>query len=503
MNILGVTKTFPGVVALDSVTLDIYRGEVHAIVGVNGAGKSTLIKIISGALEPDSGTVLINGERLFPFKPEIARAKGISTIYQEFHLIPFLTVAENILLGSEPLWINRRKELEKARVISKEIGIELPLSKKARFLTVGEQQLVEIAKALARSASVLIMDEPTSALSLSERERLFAIIQKLRTRGVTVVYITHHLDEVFRLADRVTVLRDGRLVATKNISEVSKEDVITMMVGRKLTQMFPKKESTIGHAILEVKNLSSGKVHNISFKLHKGEILGVYGVMGAGQEDLCKALFGVAKYTGEIYVHGIPLSLKHPSIAVRNALGYIPSDRKTEGLALSLSIKQNLSLPSLHKMHYLGIIREKEEVKACQTVATNLAIRAASLDIPACTLSGGNQQKVIIGKWLLTGPEILICNEPTRGIDVGAKAEIYHLLINLAKEGVAIIIASSDLQEILGISDRILVIANGKIVAEFTRQEATEEKLLAAALQRPFYGEVNDVVRNEEIKQTT
>ncbi|MCR4392447.1 MAG: ATP-binding cassette domain-containing protein [Candidatus Acetothermia bacterium] len=486
LEIRGVSKAFPGVQALDCVYLDVQRGEVHAIVGENGAGKSTLMKILAGALAPDAGQIVVHGQEVQTYSPEAARAHGIAIIFQEFNLVPFLTAAQNIALGREPGrwgWIQRARELEEAKSLLAEIGAEVPLRVPVCRLSVAQQQLVEIAKALAVDASILIMDEPASALSLTEREHLFALIGRLRDRGITILYVTHHLEEVFRLADRVTVLKDGRVVRTLHVRETDRDGLITMMVGRKLAQVFPAKASKVGGPVLTVEGLSSGReVRDVSFTLHKGEILGVYGLVGAGRTELCKALFGARPHSGQITVDGRKVAARHPHAAVAQGMAVVTEDRKNEGLVMGLSVRHNLALPNLGQRQRLGVIRRAQETQALQAMVEKLEVRPPDLETLTVQLSGGNQQKVVIGKWLLTKPKVLICDEPTRGVDVGAKVEIYAHLRRLAEQGMAILMVSSELPEVLGMSDRVLVMAGGRMVAEFSDGEATEERVMAAAL---------------------
>jgi len=486
VDIQEISKAFPGVQALDSVSLQVREGEVHAIVGENGAGKSTLIKILAGALAPDKGRVLVYGQEVRNYNPEFARKLGIAVIYQDFNLIPHLNAPENISLGREPGrfgWIKRSFEFAEAKALFTQLGIELPLRIPVYRLTIAQQQLVEIAKALALNAKILIMDEPTSALSLAEREILFHLINRLRARGITIIYVTHYLDEVFRLADRVTVLKDGQVMGTLDVAVTDRDTLITMMIGRKLSQVFPSKTSQIGEPVLEVRNLSSGReVRDVSFKLHKGEILGIYGLAGAGCIELCKALFGSRPYSGQIFINGREVKVKHPYHAKKYGLALVSEDRKSEGLFLNLPVRHNLALPSLEKRQRFGIIKYSEETRSLKTTINALDVRPPDVETLSVQLSGGNQQKVVIGKWLLTNSQILICAEPTQGIDVGAKVEIYTHLRRLAEQGVAILLISSELPEVLGMSDRILVMNRGRIVAEFSSSNANEENVMSAAL---------------------
>ncbi len=486
LKIDKLSKRFPGVQALDSVCLQIRKGEVHAVVGENGAGKSTLMKILAGAERPDEGSIFINGQAIENFDPQSARRLGVGIIFQEFNLIPYISAAKNISLGREPHsfgWISNKVEVNAASKWLNEIEASVPAAALVHRLSVGQQQQLEIAKALSQDAAILIMDEPASALSAGERRHLFTLIDKLRQNAITVVYVSHSLDEIFRVSDRVTVLKDGKLILTKPIQQITANDLITAMVGRQLDRVYPPKARKTGTTLLSVKNLSSGaRLKDVSFELKKGEILGVYGLVGAGRTELCKALFGVHSSTGEMLLHDETLPNRHPSEAIRNRMAFLTEDRKTEGLIMGLSLRENIALPSLKRRAVWGIIKPKEEQHKILNICQKLKIKTPSIENDVFYLSGGNQQKVVIGKWLLAAPRILICDEPTRGVDVGAKMEIYAHLRDLADQGLAIILVSSELPEIIGMSDRILVMRAGKIVSEFEATGASEEKILAAGL---------------------
>jgi ribose transport system ATP-binding protein len=489
LKIENLSKRFPGVQALDSICLQICRGEVHAVVGENGAGKSTLMKILAGAEKPDEGSIFVNGQKIENFDPQSAQRMGIGIIFQEFNLIPYLSAAKNISLGREPHllgWISNKNEVSTARKWLNEIEASIPGPALVHRLSVGQQQQVEIAKALSLNAAILIMDEPASALSVAERRHLFKLIDKLRQHAITVVYVSHSLDEVFRVSDRVTVLKDGQLVFTKPIQQTTADSLITAMVGRKLERVYPPKAQKIGDTLLSVKNLSYGtKLRGVSFELKKGEILGFYGLVGAGRTELCKALFGVQSAAGKISMKNAALPKRNPSAAIRSRMAFLTEDRKAEGLIMGLSLRENMALPSLQRRAGWGIIRHKEEKLKVSNICRKLKIKTASIEDDVFYLSGGNQQKVVIGKWLLAAPRILICDEPTRGVDVGAKMEIYAHLRDLADQGLAIILVSSELPEIIGMSDRILVMRDGKIACELDAAGAGEEKILAAALGEP------------------
>ncbi len=486
IEVCGVTKGFPGVQALRGVSFSVRKGEVHAVVGENGAGKSTLMKILAGAQAPDSGSVSLFGKLVGTFTPDHARRAGVAIIYQEFSLIPNLSAAGNISLGREPHrlgWLRRREEVRRARRVLEELGMTQPPTRRVGRLSVADQQLVEIAKALSEDASILIMDEPASALSIEERDRLFAIVERLRSRGLAVLYVSHHLDEVFRLADRITVLKDGELVLTKEKAATDRNEIITCMVGRKLDQVFPERAAQIGATALAVHHLESApRLRDASLELHKGEIVGLYGLVGAGRTELCQALFGARRSRGTVELEGERVRLRSPHAAIRRRIAFVTEDRKREGLVLGLSVRENLALPSLARRQRGSLVRTREERGVVGRIIDLLGIRTPSPETVAVQLSGGNQQKVVIGKWLLTEPSVLICDEPTRGIDVGSKAEIYARLRRLANDGMAILMVSSELPEILGMSDRIVVMREGRTVGEIAGSEATEEKVMSIAL---------------------
>ena len=486
LEIRGMAKAFPGVQALRGVSFAVGSGEVHAVVGENGAGKSTLMKILAGALAPDQGSFLVGGRVMPSFSPEASRRAGVAIIYQEFNLIPHLSVADNICLGREPGaagWIDRRGVRAVARRWLSELEAGVSPEAEVGSLSVANRQLVEIAKALSLNAGILIMDEPASALSETERERLFGLIGKLKAGGITILYVSHSLEEVFRLADRVTVLKDGERVFTRRIADTSPEEVITGMVGRKLDHLFPPRAGEPGEVLLEVRDArSGGEVDGVSFSLRAGEILGLYGLVGAGRTELCKALFGARPLRGEVRLGGKPVRFSSSRAAVRHGLALLTEDRKEEGLIPGLSIRKNLALPSLRDRQILGLVRCDAERRATAGMAADMRVKCSSVEEEVVSLSGGNQQKVVIGKWLLSRPRVLICDEPTRGVDIGARLEIYGRLRELAQKGMGIIMVSSELPEVLGMADRLLVMRKGRISAELPAAEATEEKVLAAAL---------------------
>ena len=488
LELQEITKTFPGVIALDKVSFDVRPGEVHALVGENGAGKSTLIKIIAGAHQPNGGTMVFDGKPAVLTNPRQATEMGISVIYQETSLYPELTVAENIYIGRYPRrrfgsidWPTMYDDADK---IFDTLEVEADVRRKVSRLTVGNRQRVEIAKALSQDAKVLIMDEPTAALTAHDVETLFRIVRRLREQGVGIIYISHRLEEVFELADRVTVLRDGKFVGTMDVADATNETLISMMVGRSLDNLFPKSDVVIGEPVLEVENLSSdGYIDDINFTLHRGEILGLSGLVGSGRSDLAQVLFGIHPVdSGEIRLKGKKATIRSPQHAMKQGIAYVPEDRQNQGLVLPMSVEQNISLATLMDLTKYGFVRVRQEEVVAEKSVEMLSIRTPSIFQQVENLSGGNQQKVVLAKWLLSRPDVLILDEPTRGIDVGAKAEIHRLMSELASQGISIIMISSELPEILGMSDRILVMRLGRLVAEFDRDEATQEKIIEQAI---------------------
>lgn len=490
MALRGIRKAYPGVVALDGVDLDLFAGEVHVLLGENGAGKSTLMKIISGAVPRDAGEIRLNGVPVELAGPRQAQGLGIGIIYQEFNLVPHLSAGENILLGREPKLlpgvIDQRRLLREAQRQLDELGVAIDARAIVSRLSVAEQQMVEVAKALSLHARVLIMDEPTSALTAQEIAELFAAIRRLRERGVAIVYISHRMEELFAIGDRVTVLRDGRHVGTRRIQETDMAELVRLMVGRDLKDQFPKQRAAVGEEVLRVDRLRrEGVLHDISFALRRGEVVGVAGLMGSGRTELARALFGAdAIDGGRILVRGMERRIGSPREAIDLGLGFLTEDRKQQGLVLVLSVQENICLPSVGRWSRGGVVQTGRETDATARRIAELRIKTPGPGQRVGHLSGGNQQKVVLGKWLCTDADILIFDEPTRGIDVGAKVEIYQLINQLAARGAAILMISSELPEVLGMSDRILVMHGGRIAGEFTAADATQEKVLAAALGR-------------------
>lgn len=490
LQMRNIRKIFPGVVALDDVDLDLRRGEVHILLGENGAGKSTLMKILSGAYQKDGGQILLDGREIEIKNPRHSRELGIGIIYQELNLVPHLSAAENIFLGRHPsarglpFLIDRKVMNESARRILTGLGVDFDPRRLVKELSIAEQQMVEIAKAVSLDARILIMDEPTSALTEREIRELFTRIRKLKSDGVSIIYISHRMEELFEIGDRVTVLRDGALVGTCDIADVTRPELIRMMVDRELTQQFPKVAAARGKEVLRVEELSRrGALSGISFSLFEGEVLGIAGLLGSGRTELARVVFGLDKPdAGSIHVKGKLQKITSPRQAINLGFGFLTEDRKTQGLVLPLSVQENICLPSVERFSRLGVVSERREAEAAARYQKDLRIKATGPGQRVVNLSGGNQQKVVLGKWLCTRGEILIFDEPTRGIDVGSKAEIYQLMNQLTAGGAAIIMISSDLPEILGMSDRILVMHQGRINGEFSAAEATPEKILHCAL---------------------
>ncbi len=485
LSLRDIRKIFPGVVALDKVSMDFYPGEVHAIVGENGAGKSTFIKVITGAHAPDGGTITVDGETYNSMTPALAHHHGIECIYQEFNLIDVLSAAENVCYGNRMgRLVNQRAMNEKAAEIFEDFGVDIDPSTLVRDLTPGHMQIVEIAKAVSKNARILILDEPTAPLSLAEVDILFRIINRLREQGVCMIFISHRLDEIFEISDRVSVLRDGQYITTLITKETNRAELIRNMVGREMTQTFPPRNATIGEVALEVKNITGNGVKNISFQARKGEILGVAGLVGAGRTEIMKVIYGAEKKQwGEILVNGKPADIKSPREAMHKyGVCMIPEDRKREGCFLGETISWNLVYNVVRKISHLGVVDRKKEKEIADYYGQSMRIKAPNLDkTKVMTLSGGNQQKVVVGKALATESDILIFDEPTRGIDVGAKYEIYELMNNLVEDGKCIIMVTSDMEELLGMSDRIVVFGEKCLAGELTREEFSQERILDMA----------------------
>ncbi|GAX89653.1 sugar ABC transporter ATP-binding protein [Effusibacillus lacus] len=485
----NITKEFSGVRALDNVQLKVRRGTVHALMGENGAGKSTLMKVVIGIYRPDQGSITFDGETLQLSNISNALSKGISMIHQELSPVPHMTVAENIFLGREPSypisggWV-KSKELEaNTRKLFERLDIQIDPRARMSELSIANTQMVEIAKAISYNSKLIIMDEPTSAITEKEVNHLFKIIHSLKKDGVSIIYITHKMEELWKITDEVTVLRDGQYVGTKSTSELTKEKLIEMMVGRELNQIFNKPPKEIKDVVLSVRNLSKkGKFEDVSFDLRKGEILGFAGLMGSGRTEILESIFGITPYdSGEIYVNGEKKVISSPRDAIKYGMGLLTEDRKLTGLFLPLSVQDNMITVNIDEYLKAGFLNQKQIAADCSQQISQLSIKTPNLQQPVKFLSGGNQQKALISRWLLRNPDILFLDEPTRGIDVGAKSEIYNLIFDLAKRGKAIVVISSEMPEILGLSDRIVVMHEGKKMGELSGSEATQEKILKMA----------------------
>ena len=487
LSLDGVTKVFPGVKALDDIKLDLFPGEVTALVGENGAGKSTVVKILTGIYQPDSGTIFVDGQHTHLPTAQSAAEKGITAIHQETVLFDELSVAENIFLGHAPRGafglISRSEMVKKAAIILESIGAEIDPTHRLRDLGIANKHLVAIARALSTDARVVIMDEPTAALSHKEIQELYELIEKLKAQNKAILFISHKFDEIFRIADRFTVYRDGQFVADGRIDDIDEGDLVKMMVGRDVSQIFPEREPQIGEDILQVENMSHPtEFADMSFTLRRGEILGFYGLVGAGRSEFMQSLFGITRAaSGKVMIDGEPISIRSPADAAKAGIVYVPEDRGTQGAITNLPIFQNITLPSLKHTSRKGFIQLAEEFALAREFTQRLDLRAASLDTLAGNLSGGNQQKVVIAKWLATQPKVIILDEPTKGIDIGSKAAVHDFMAELAAQGLAVIMVSSEIPEIIGMSDRVIVMREGRAVAEISSDELTPETLVRHA----------------------
>ncbi|MDX3639919.1 sugar ABC transporter ATP-binding protein [Streptomyces sp. MB09-02B] len=489
LRIEGIRKSFPGVVALDGVDFELRRGEVHVLLGENGAGKSTLIKMLSGAYTPDAGRILAGGEEVRIQGAQDSERLGIATIYQEFNLVPDLSVAENIFLGRQPRrfgMIDRKRMEAEAAELLERVGVDVSPRARVRELGIARLQMVEIAKALSLDARVLIMDEPTAVLTTGEVEKLFSIVRRLREDGVGIVFITHHLEEIAALGDRVTVIRDGKSVGQVPAT-TPQDELVRLMVGRSIEQQYPRERADSGEALLVVEGLTrDGVFHDVSFEVRAGEVVGIAGLVGAGRTEVVRAVFGADPYDeGAVRVGGSAVPKDDVGAAMAAGIGLVPEDRKGQGLVLDASVEENLGLVTLRGATRGGFVDLKGQRANAARVAERLGVRMAGLHQHVRTLSGGNQQKVVIGKWLLADTRVLILDEPTRGIDVGAKVEIYELINELTAAGAAVLMISSDLPEVLGMSDRVLVMAQGRIAGELPAAEATQDAVMALAVSHP------------------
>ncbi|MEG0743029.1 MAG: sugar ABC transporter ATP-binding protein [Clostridia bacterium] len=484
LSLRGITKRYPGVIALDQVSVDFKRGEIHALLGENGAGKSTLIKAVAGALIPDEGEIIIDGVSHTCLTPLEAKQANIEVIYQEFNLVDSLMVAENICCGERKGRLVHFKQMEKqAQEVLDRMGIHnLSTKTVVGLLPPSQKQLVEIAKSISRNAKILIMDEPSAPLSISEVNSMFRIVRKLKDDGVTIIYISHRMEELFEISDRVTVMRDGKYVTTKVTAETNAKELIALMVGRELNESYPRKSCLVGEEVLRVEKLCGSGDHDISFTLHKGEIVGLAGLVGAGRTELARLIFGADKIeSGHVYVQGKEVHCHLPSQAIAYGIGLIPEDRKQDGCFLEKPIDWNCSIANIRTLSCHGVVDCKQEAEQAKAYQQLLNIKTPSLQQLTQNLSGGNQQKVVLAKTLATNSAVLIFDEPTRGIDVGAKQEIYTLMCKLAEEGKAILMITSDMQELLGMSDRILVLFEGCLAGELSRMEASQDKVMELA----------------------
>jgi inositol transport system ATP-binding protein len=484
----NISKSFPGVKALDKVNLTIEGGKVHTIIGENGAGKSTLMKILMGILLPDEGEILYKGVKVKLMSVQEAIKTGISMIHQELLPFPELSIAENIFMGNEPTsripgWINKREMNKNAALLMNKLGAKVDVTRAMKELSIAEMQMVEIAKAISNQSEVIIMDEPTSALSNREIAILFSIIEELKQQGIAIIYISHKMDEIFKISDTITVMRDGKHITTCAINAIDQKKLISLIVGREINSIFDKKENTPGEVILSVTELTGEKFKDINFNLRRGEILGIAGLMGSGRTEIVNSIYGLEKIVkGDIFINGKKVKIRSPKDAIKNSIGLVSEDRKKYGLVLGSSVKHNISLSSLEKCKNGLFLNLKEENEIANAQINKLNIKTSSSDQLANYLSGGNQQKIVIAKVLLNDADIIIFDEPTRGIDIGAKSEIYKLMTQLATEGKALIVISSELPEILGLSDRILIIREGEIKAELSQAEATQELIMKHAM---------------------
>ncbi|MDF7799477.1 sugar ABC transporter ATP-binding protein [Pontiellaceae bacterium B1224] len=489
LQLKNITKRYPGVVALNNVSLDIVEGEVHALVGENGAGKSTLIKSCTGAVVPSEGTVSIQGQEFSALNPKLSEELGLAVIYQEFNLVDELSVAENIFLGrairKSGMMIDKKAMAEKAAAIFEQFDIDIDPNALVGSLTVGYQQLVEIAKAVSQNAQILIMDEPSAPLTAAEAESLYVMVEKLKAKGVTIVYISHRMEEIFRLSDRITVLRDGQKIETLNTSDTNLDDLVKLMVGRELKETYPARNHQISEEVLlEVDNVSGNGVHDISLQIRKGEVLGLAGLIGAGRTELAELLFGVKqKIAGRVVLHGKEVNPKLPKEAIAEGIALVPEDRKKQGALLEVDIKGNISMAILERISKFFTVNKKEERRIAEDYQKSMRIKTPNLEQKIKNLSGGNQQKAIIAKWLATEPTLVIFDEPTRGIDVGAKSEIYTLVNSLVESGKAVLMISSEMEEVMGMSDRIIVLQEGRISGELERKDFDQETIMGFAAQ--------------------
>jgi len=485
LEVRGISKRFGGIEALKDITFSVRRGEVHALVGENGAGKSTFIKILTGAHAPSSGTIWFDGKEYGQLTPALALDIGITAIYQEFNLIPFLSVSENIYFGCELMkngLLDYEQMNRKTEEMFKEIGMEIDPRMRVQTMGVARQQLVEIVKAISKNARLIIMDEPSAPLTEQETETLHQIVRQLKEKGITIIYISHRMEEIFEICDRVSVFRDGSYISTNIVSETNRKMLIADMVGRQMGESFPERGKVSREKIMEIRHLSNRRVHDVSLELHRGEILGIGGLVGAGRTELLRAIYGADEISeGEILLNGKRVSITSPASALKNSIALLPEDRKQQGVVMGMSIGHNISLTILEKLSVFSVIRKRLELDICNQLVKDLAIKLSSLRQPVKNLSGGNQQKVVLAKCLATSCDILFIDEPTRGIDVGAKQEIYRIMRKLADNGTGIVMVSSEMSELIGMSDRIIVMKEGRVVKELEPEEYSQETILSYA----------------------
>lgn len=486
IQMTGIHKAFGNNEVLRGVDFDLKPGEVHALMGENGAGKSTLMNILTGLHEKDAGEIIIDNQSLTYDNPKEAEKNGVSFIHQEMITWPDMTVLDNLFMGKEHAnkfgFLQMKSMKEEASQALDELGISIPLNKRMGDLSVGQQQLIEIAKTLLNDVKVLIMDEPTAALTDSEIQTLFQIINRLKQERVSIVYISHRMEEIFQICDRITVMRDGVSIATHQTAETNERQIVKEMVGRDIDDFYPNQDNRTDEVILEVKGLSNDRVQDISFTLHSGEILGFSGLMGAGRTEIMRALFGLDDMdAGQVFIDGQPITIKNPNQAISHGLGFLTESRKEEGLVLDFSVRDNISMTAFEEFSKGGIINQKEENDFVDLLIDRLTVKTSSRNLPVKNLSGGNQQKVVLAKWIGAGSRILILDEPTRGVDVGAKKEIYQLMMELTERGVGILMVSSDLPEVMEISNRVCVIHEGHLAGEVTGDDITEEKIMTLA----------------------
>ncbi len=485
LKISNITKEYPGVKALDNVSIDITEGEIHALVGENGAGKSTLIKLISGAITPEEGTIEIDGKIYNSMNPHLSRELGIEVIYQEFTLIPSLSVAENIFMGSYPgnkVTIDFAEMERKTREVFRLMQVDIDPNTIVKDLTVAYMQLVEIAKAISKNVRILVMDEPTAPLTTNEVDILLKLVKTLQKQGVSIIYVSHRLNEIYELSNRLTIFRDGNKIGTFVTKDISRNELVKQMVGRELNDTFPKRTHALGDEILKVENISGPGASDISFSLKKGEILGVAGLVGAGRTEMARLIFGAERlYSGQIILDGKPVMVKSPKDALKLGIGLVPEDRKRHGVILNLSVRNNITLSILQRISRFTVIKRPMEDSVIKEHKSALSIKTPSFAQKVQNLSGGNQQKVVLSKWLASKSKVLIFDEPTRGIDVGAKQEIYHLINRLSEEGLAIIMISSELEEVIGMSDRIMVLSEGRFSGMVEKENFTQEYIMGLA----------------------